>query len=54
MDKDKPSYKEVNGTTRVGDFLRQFAPHIIDTVGEILPEQGALGIVKNWFDKLMF
>jgi uncharacterized membrane protein YwzB len=51
MDKDKPSYKETNGTTRVGDFLRKFAPHILDTVGELLPEQGALGIVKNLIDK---
>lgn len=44
-------YKDEHGTTRVGDFLRNKAPHIMDAVGEILPDQGALGIVKNLITK---
>lgn len=40
-------YKDEHGTTRVGDFLRKAAPHIADVVGNILPDSGALGIVKN-------
>lgn len=52
MDKDKPSYKETNGTTRVGDFLRKFAPHILDTVGPLIPGgTEVLGIVKNLINK---
>lgn len=44
-------YKEKNGTTRIGDWLRQSAPHILDTVGNVLPSNGALGIVKNLINK---
>jgi len=40
-------YKEEHGTTKVGDFLRKAAPHILKTVGTILPDQGALGVIKN-------
>lgn len=40
-------YKKEHGTTKVGDFLRKAAPHILKTVGNILPDEGALGIVKN-------
>ena len=40
-------YKKENGTTRIGDWLRVAAPHIQSVVGEILPEKGVLGIVKN-------
>ena len=40
-------YKEQNGTTRVGDFLRKAAPHILNTVGSVLPDSGALGVIKN-------
>jgi len=45
------TYKEQHGTTRIGDFLRKTAPHITDIVGEILPDSGALGIVKNLIQK---
>ncbi len=40
-------FKEKNGKTRVGAFLQNVAPEIIDKVGSILPSNGALGIVKN-------
>lgn len=41
--KNKKKFKE----TRVGIFLKEKAPTILDTVGEFLPDQGGLGIVKN-------
>ena len=44
-------YKDKNGTTKVGDFLRGAAPHILDVVGDVLPDKGVLGIVKNLIDK---
>lgn len=48
-------YKEEHGKTRVGNFLKNKAPHILDIVGGILPDAGALGIVKSLItnDKLM-
>jgi len=39
----KKKFKE----TKVGVFLKEKAPNILDTVGEFLPDQGGLGIVKN-------
>ena len=39
----KKRFKE----TKVGVFLKEKAPAIFDTVGEFLPDQGGLGIVKN-------
>lgn len=43
---DKKKFKE----TKVGKFLSQKAPKIIQTVGDVLPEKGVLGIVKNLID----
>mgnify|MGYP003147818971 CR=1 FL=1 len=40
---NKKKFKE----TKVGKFLTEKAPAILDTVGEFLPDQGGLGIVKN-------
>ena len=40
---NKKRFKE----TKVGIFLKEKAPTILDTVGEFLPDQGGLGIVKN-------
>ena len=37
--------------TRVGKFLKEKAPGILDQVGNVLPDQGVLGIVKNLIDK---
>ena len=39
----KKKFKE----TKVGVFLKEKAPNILNTVGEFLPDQGGLGIVKN-------
>ena len=41
--KPKKKFKD----TKVGIFLKEKAPTILDTVGEFLPDQGGLGIVKN-------
>lgn len=37
--------------TKLGQFLGNTAPHILDKVGDILPDKGLLGIVKNLIDK---
>jgi hypothetical protein len=37
--------------TRLGAWLKDKAPTVLDTVGELLPDKGALGIVKNLLDK---
>ena len=33
--------------TKVGAFLKEKAPAILDTIGSVLPDQGGFGIVKN-------
>jgi len=33
--------------TKVGKFLKEKAPSVLDSIGNILPDQGGLGIVKN-------
>lgn len=33
--------------TKLGKFLKEKAPKILDVVGDALPEKGVLGIVKN-------
>ena len=33
--------------TKVGKFLKEKAPAVLDSIGHILPDQGGLGIVKN-------
>ena len=37
--------------TKLGQTLKRVAPQVLDVVGLILPDQGALGIVKNLIDK---
>ena len=37
--------------TKVGKFLSQAAPGILGTVGEVLPNNGVLGLVKNLIHK---
>tara|TARA_R100001079_G_scaffold109588_1_gene82780 strand:+ start:1281 stop:1748 length:468 start_codon:yes stop_codon:yes gene_type:complete len=37
--------------TKVGAFLKNKAPKILDTIGDILPDQGAFGVVKNLISK---
>tara|TARA_R110000751_G_scaffold192009_2_gene297618 strand:- start:502 stop:945 length:444 start_codon:yes stop_codon:yes gene_type:complete len=33
--------------TKVGQWLKEKAPKVLDIVGDLLPDQGYLGIVKN-------
>ena len=40
---EKKKFKD----TKVGKFLKDKAPKILDTVGDVLPDKGVLGIVKN-------
>ena len=37
--------------TNLGAWLKVKAPGILDTVGDLLPDQGALGVVKNLIDR---
>jgi len=37
--------------TKLGAWLKDKAPNVLDTVGDLLPDQGALGVVKNLLDK---
>ena len=40
---DKKKFKE----TKIGAFLKNKAPKILDGIGDILPDNGAFGVVKN-------
>tara|TARA_R100000149_G_C5866099_1_gene130846 strand:- start:302 stop:757 length:456 start_codon:yes stop_codon:yes gene_type:complete len=42
-EKNKKKFKE----TKVGAFLTEKAPQLISKIGEFLPDQGGLGVVKN-------
>ena len=44
MDKDK---KKKFNETKVGVFLKEKAPKLVSKLGEFLPDQGGLGVVKN-------
>jgi hypothetical protein len=33
--------------TRLGQWLKEKAPDVLDTVGDLLPDSGGLGVVKN-------
>lgn len=37
--------------TKIGKFLKEKAPDILDKVADILPDKGVIGIVKNIIDK---
>ena len=39
----KKKFKE----TKIGAFLKNKAPKILETIGDVLPDKGGLGIVKN-------
>jgi hypothetical protein len=45
--KNKKKFSE----TKVGKFLGNAAPGILGTVGDVLPDQGVFGIVKNIISK---
>jgi|TARA_R110000822_G_C15295727_1_gene491475 hypothetical protein len=37
--------------TKLGSWLKEKAPNVLGLVGDLLPDSGALGIVKNLLDK---
>ena len=37
--------------TKLGGWLKEKAPGILDTVGDLLPDSGGLGVVKNLIDR---
>lgn len=37
--------------TKIGKLLKDKLPNALDLVGDLLPDQGALGIIKNVIDK---
>ena len=41
--KDRKKFKD----TKVGVFLKEKAPKILDGIGDILPDNGVYGVVKN-------
>lgn len=41
--KDRKKFKD----TKVGVFLKEKAPEILETVGDLLPDAGVLGVAKN-------
>ena len=43
MNDDKKKFRD----TKLGQFLAVKAPKILDSIGDVLPDKGVLGIVKN-------
>jgi len=37
--------------TKIGKLLKEKVPHVLDIVGDFLPEQGTLGVIKNIISK---
>ena len=37
--------------TKIGNFLKEKAPQVLDIVGDVLPNKGVYGIVKNLISK---
>jgi len=46
MEKKKKSKKKFK-ETKVGMFLKEKGPKILDTIGDVLPNNGVYGVVKN-------
>jgi hypothetical protein len=46
-DGSKKSFKE----TKIGIFLKEKAPDLLDKIGDFLPDNGGLGIIKNIISK---
>ena len=47
MSKDRKKIRD----TKLGKWLKEKAPHLLDLVGDLLPDSGGLGIVKNLLSK---
>jgi len=51
MSSDEQAGKNKIKDTALGGWLKQKAPGILDTVGDLLPDSGGLGVVKNLIDR---
>ncbi len=49
MSKDKKG-KRIRDT-KLGQWLKKKAPKVLETVGDLLPDSGGLGVVKNLIDR---
>ena len=47
MEEKRKKFKD----TKVGEWLSKNAPKVLDVVGDVLPDKGILGVVKNLIDK---
>ena len=47
MSKEKSKIRD----TKLGAWLKDKAPSVLDTVGDLLPDSGGLGVVKNLLEK---
>ena len=47
----KQSEEQKIKDTGLGKWLKSKAPNVLDVVGDLLPDQGGLGIVKNLIEK---
>ena len=45
--KDRKKIKD----TKLGEWLQEKAPKVLETVGDLLPDSGGLGVVKNLISK---
>ena len=46
-----PETKKKIKDTGLGKWLKSKAPNVLDVVGDLLPDSGGLGVVKNLIDK---
>ena len=51
MNKENTTQSKKIKDTRLGGWLKDKAPDVLDVVADLLPDQGGLGIVKNLLDK---
>lgn len=49
--KDKKRSGKKWSETKIGSWLKDKAPDVLETVGDILPDSGGLGIIKRLIDK---
>jgi hypothetical protein len=47
MSSEKTKIKD----TKLGKWLKEKAPSVLETVGDLLPDSGGLGVVKNLIDR---
>lgn len=38
--------------TKIGAFLKSKAPEVLEVIGDLMPDNGILGVVKNAIDKI--